>query len=847
MRKLKGKTFTGTREGSETQRERDGRKIARRAAAEGIVLLKNDGNVLPLVKNSRIALYGRGAVRTIKGGTGSGDVNERSSVSILQGMKDAGYDITTEKKLLEYDHRFEMAREAWRDEILRQVYKGQSNGDFFNVYVHTFFTAPEEILPDVEALKKNGSGEETALYILSRVAGEGADRFNAKGDYLLTDNEHAMLEILSKAYRSLIVILNTGGPVDLSFMDEFPQIQGLLQMGQAGMEGGHALADILSGNVNPSGRLTDTWALHYADYPEADAFSHNNDQLEKEEYKEGIYVGYRYFDSYEIHVRYGFGYGLSYTAFSVEREEIRWAQKSDPTLELSVAVTNTGEVSGKEVVQIYASLPAGELEKEYRRLVAFAKTSLLGPGEKERLTLSIPLKSLSSYREKDSSWIMEQGSYGFWIGNDLENSRLSATLSVDREMILEKDQAICPLQQELSEYERDPEVIRRQYDGWRRLAKEKNLPEVILNAGLVKTREIIYQENAHLTDPEVMAFTERLTEEQLIRLSCGELSKEQGSDLGAAGMSVPGSAGETSHAARKEELASIVLADGPAGLRLMQYYFVRDGRVVPMPFQFSLENGYFCPDAEQTEGDRYNQYCTAIPTGTVLAQTWNTDLIVEVGEMIGREMEFFGVTLWLAPGMNIHRNPLCGRNFEYYSEDPVLAGRMAAAMTTGVQKIPGRGTTIKHFACNNAEDSRMSSDSVLSERTLRESYLRGFEIAVKESQPMAMMTSYNLINGIHAANHADLCTKVARCEWGFRGLIMTDWTTTMVDEKCTASGCMRAGNDLVMPGAVLDHENLKKELVEGTLSTEDLKACVSRIVSIIWQSGEYEDAKPYGR
>ena len=271
----------------------------------------------------------------------------------------------------------------------------------------------------------------------------------------------------------------------------------------------------------------------------------------------------------------------------------------------------------------------------------------------------------------------------------------------------------------------------------------------------------------------------------------------------------------------------------------MKYYHVNNGSIVSMPFEFSLEGGLFYDDSKELPGERYYQYCTAIPVGTLLAQTWNQELIREVGVMIGTEMERFGVTLWLAPGMNIHRNPLCGRNFEYYSEDPYISGTIAAAMTEGVQFNYGCGTTIKHFACNNQEDNRMGSDSVVSERALREVYLKGFEIAVKESQPMSIMTSYNLINGIHAANNYDLCTETARNEWGFKGMIMTDWTTTEHGDNCTASGCMRAGNDLVMPGCFGDHENLHRELAEGTLTIRDLKACIARLVSVIWKSNQY--------
>ena len=328
-------------------------------------------------------------------------------------------------------------------------------------------------------------------------------------------------------------------------------------------------------------------------------------------------------------------------------------------------------------------------------------------------------------------------------------------------------------------------------------------------------------------------------------LASGDPGKGQGSNLGSAGISVPGSAGETNNCALEDGVPGIVLADGPAGLRLMKHYNVHEGKIVNKPFKFSLEGGLFCEGEPADPGETYYQYCTAIPVGTLLAQTWDTALIEEVGEMIGGEMLEFSVTLWLAPGMNIHRNPLCGRNFEYYSEDPLLAGRMAGAMTNGVQNVPGCGTTIKHFACNNQEDNRMGSDSILSERTLREIYLKGFEIAITESQPMSIMTSYNLINGVHAANCEDTCTKAARCEWGFQGVIMTDWTTTEYGPDCTASGCMKAGNDLVMPGAFSDRDNLNQELADGTLSMEDLKACISRLVNIVWQSMEFEDAVPY--
>ena len=605
---------------------------------------------------------------------------------------------------------------------------------------------------------------DVAFYILSRVAGEGADRYDKEGDYYLTETEKKQLSDICSLYKHVVVAVNTGGLADLSFMDEFSNIEALLQIVQPGMEGGNAFADIVSGAATPSGKLTDSWAYKYEDYPNSESFSHNNGNVDTEYYKEGLYVGYRYFDSFDVPVRYGFGYGLSYTDFETKVTGVSCA---DEKVVIETETANVGNTySGKEVVQIYVTCPAGKLEKEYRRLVAFGKTEILAPGEKESQKFGITLDRLTSYSEEKAGWVLEAGDYVFWAGNSLADSVPCGVLKLDGEVILTKTDNICPLKEDLDELKQVPEKMQEKYKKLYADAEEKNLP-------------------------------------------------------------------------------GIVLADGPAGLRLLKHYVVQDGKILPTDFKNSVEGGFFCENDPKQPGDVYNQYCTAIPVGTLLAQSWNEKLIEELGEMIGGEMEEFHITLWLAPGMNIHRNPLCGRNFEYYSEDPLLSGKMAAAMTKGVQKVPGCGTTIKHYACNNQEDNRMGSNSILSERTLREIYLKGFEIAIKESQPMSIMTSYNLINGVHAANCNDTCTKAARCEWGFKGMIMTDWTTTEHGSDCTASGCMRAGNDLVMPGAASDRENIKKELDEGTLSLDDLKACISRTVDIIWQSNQYEVAVPY--
>ena len=837
MRSIKTRHFTGTTDNTVTKRELDNRKVARRAAAEGMVLLKNEGQLLPLKEGSKVALYGVGASRTIKGGTGSGDVNERETVSIYQGMKNAGFVVTTEDWIKDYDKQYQDARYAWRDEIENKASKLEDQvSGFFNVYSTTPFRMPA-------GAPVTKTDADVAIYILSRVAGEGADRFDEAGDYYLTEEEKKQLADICGMYKHVIVAVNTGGLADLSFMDEYANIEALLQIVQPGMEAGNAFADIISGKVTPSGKMTDSWAYKYEDYPNSKTFSHNNGNVNKEYYTEGLYVGYRYFDSFDVPVRYGFGYGLSYTTFETK---VLSAVLKDNKIIVETETTNTGNTySGKEVVQLYATCPAGKLEKEYRRLAAFGKTGLLAPGQSEKMILEIALNRLTSYSESEAAWVLEKGSYVIWAGNSLESSLPCAVLTLDGDVVLTKTQNICPLKEELEEMKQSSEKMNQKLAALLKLTEEKALPVMELKAADVATRVVEYYSNAECVPAEAREFVDTLSTEKLVALASGDPGKGQGSNLGSAGIAVPGSAGETNDCALEDGIPGIVLSDGPAGLRLMKHYNVYEGKIVNKPFKFTMEGGLFCEGEPADPGETWYQYCTAIPVGTLLAQTWDTALIEEVGEMIGGEMEEFSTTLWLAPGMNIHRNPLCGRNFEYYSEDPLVAGKIAAAMTNGVQKVPGCGTTIKHFACNNQEDNRMGSDSIVSERTLREIYLKGFEIAITESQPMSIMTSYNLINGVHAANCEDTCTKAARCEWRFQGMIMTDWTTTEQGEDCTASGCMRAGNDLVMPGAFSDRDNMNQELADGTLSMDDLKACISRLVNIIWQSNQFENAVPY--
>ncbi|MBQ8638403.1 MAG: glycoside hydrolase family 3 C-terminal domain-containing protein [Lachnospiraceae bacterium] len=830
--------YSGTPDNAVSRREIENREVARKAAAEGIVLLKNEG-VLPLKKGARVALFGGGAVKTVKGGSGSGDVNERESVSIYQGFAEAGLELSNQEWLDRFAAVYQKAREDWRSIIMEETERSESKRLLDSYNRHRFHMPPGDSMKDSDF-----EGADTGFYVISRTAGESADRFTQEGDYYLTREEKEQLVRLSEHCRNTAVILNTGGPIDLKDILAIPNLKVLIYVSQPGMEGGHALADLVMGKATPGGKLTDTWAWEYADYPSAETFSRPGPDALKERYEEGIYVGYRYFDSFEKEVVYPFGFGLSYTEFSIKTEKITAGMAGENRVEVTVLVTNKGEqFCGREVVQVYVSCPQTGLPKEFRRLAGFAKTKLLAPGESQNLTITFDGKAIASFDEVQSGWVIEKGRYGIWVGNSSRNLELSGVVLVERETLLEPVRHICPVQEPLEELVCDREARLRQEQTWNALAEEKKLPVVFFVPGKEKGESgsgMTAGSRIEVIEKKTEELVRKLSDSQLISMVVGELSAEYDQTIGAAGIRVPGSAGETSSVLEADYgIDGMIMADGPAGLRLAKSYEVdcRDGTIKNPGILGALEGGFFLSHEESEHRKRYYQYCTAIPVGTLLAQTWDEALLETVGQAIGREMEEFGISLWLAPGMNIHRNPLCGRNFEYYSEDPLVSGKMAAAITRGVQSVPGRGTTIKHFACNNRENNRRWSDSVLSERALRELYLRGFEIAVKEAQPAAIMTSYNQINGQHAANSWDLCTRAAREEWGFLGLIMTDWSTTRPGQSIPWM-CAAAGNDLIMPGCPKDVESIQQAMADGSLDRETLQECVRRILTVMFRLQE---------
>ena len=803
---------SGTKDPNVSARELRNQALARKAAAEGIVLLKNDG-LLPLKKGSPIALLGGGASQTVRGGTGSGGVNPRYAVSIYEGLEKAGFTITSADWIRDYDIRYQEARDRWKEKILEEE-KHVLNP--FDAYASNPFRLPE----GRRLTTRDLAGAETAVYVISRIAGEGRDRRLEKGDYYLSDTEERDLSFLDSAGVSVILIVNSGGPVELTDVLERGNIRSALFIAQPGQEGGNAVADVLSGDVTPSGKLACTWARRYGDYhPCAKNFGYLNGDLSRDCYEDGIYTGYRWFDASGIEPLFPFGFGLSYTAFSMERLGVKVRRG---TAAVSVKVSNTGKLyAGREVVQIYASCPqTKKLPKERNRLVSFQKTKLLLPGEEQIVELEISQKNLASFSEEQHAWILEQGDYTLWLNESVP----CGILWVERDTVIQKTSSICPLRETL--HETIPSIRPVGMTG------HSGEPQT----GFPRTPFLPEAEKCEKAETgELEPLARSLPVEKLIPLLCGNIV-ESSSAFGSAGVRVPGSAGETTQELEQTHgVPSLVMADGPAGVRLKNSYQVdpETDAVYPIPLLGFFEGGALAEERPHKGADTWYQYCTAFPVGTLLAQTWDTELLAEVGAAVSEELEEFGVQLWLAPGMNIQRNPLCGRNFEYYSEDPLLSGSIAAAIVAGTQKSGRAGAVIKHFACNNQEDNRMGVDAVISERALREIYLRGFEIAIETAQPLALMTSYNLVNGVHAANSFDLCTIFARRECAFQGLIMTDWTTTAPEGGSIPWKCAEAGNDLIMPGSVADRESIQNAFSQGFLPETDIRACAGRVLHTI--------------
>lgn len=795
-----------------TRRELNNKEIAYMAAIESMVLLKND-NALP-IKPGKIALFGAGVPMTVKGGTGSGEVNERHAVSILEGMENAGYEIVSRKWIDDYLIEYENCYMEWK--------KGFKIGfDMIN-YMSGAFQLPQGNTVTDEYIKDALC--DTAIYVVARQAGEGKDKKLELGEFDLTKSEIDSIRLLNSHYKNTILVINSGSYMNLAGLEN--EVDAVIFYCQQGMEGGRAFADVISGKVSPSGKLTDTWANSYDDVPFGNEYSYLNTDVRTQVYKEGIYVGYRYYDTFNVPVRYHFGYGLSYTTFEIKCENI-----DITNYKIKARVKNTGDHDGREVVQVYVSCPDGQLKKEYKRLVAFGKTSTLSPGNEETLSLAFDIRSLASYREIDHSWVLEAGDYLIRIGNSSDNTSLVAVLRLDRETVLEKTKGICPVIDEFTEITPAVNCLEADYG---------EVPILTINKDAIKCHVVEYSEagsNNHELSEETVKLLNSLTTDEMIDVVVGTGTKGM---MDSSLNYTPGTVGRTTGKFADKGLRNVNLCDGPAGLRILKESALnKKGKLRFIKGNYMLSALNLIPDrilglvtADKDKARVLYQYTTAFPVGTALAQTWNTALCEEVGHAISLEMSEYGITYWLGPAMNIHRNPLCGRNFEYLSEDPLLTGKIAAALTRGAQSIEGNYATIKHFACNNAEEQRTHSNSVIHERALREIYLRGFEICVKEANPASVMTSYNLINNVYTPNSYDLCTDVLRNEWGFKGLVMTDWFATGKTQG-TGYGTIAAGNDLIMPGSGFDKKSIKKGLKEGKVSEEALKTAAGNVIDAI--------------
>ncbi|WP_294835998.1 glycoside hydrolase family 3 C-terminal domain-containing protein [uncultured Eubacterium sp.] len=736
-------------------------ELARQAAAEGAVLLKND-NVLPLKEGTTVSLFGRTYKDYFFVGYGSGgDVIRPYNIDIAEGIENC------DKLNLNYTlHNIYM---EWREK----------NPVSHGYWAH--WPLRYEEMPLTEEIVASARTEsDTAVVTIGRSSGEDRDCDLANGSYYLDDEEIEMLDLVTAHFEKVIVILNVGNIIDMSWVKHYgKKIGAVIYAWQGGMESGNAVADLLCGNVNPCGRLTDTIAKNYYDYPSSAQFGNKKTN----EYTEDIFVGYRYFESFaKEKVLYPFGFGLSYTDFDIKCDK---AKAVDNGFEFEFTVTNTGEVAGKEVVQLYLNKPCGKLGNPKRELVGFAKTELIEPNDSQKVTVSVDLYQLTSYDDcgstnNASSYVTQKGEYDFYVGKNVRDTEKVFTYYQENTELREQLKQVCAPKTDFLVW-RAEEKQGNYFLGTKMVAKEKydlatrilnNLPADIEQTGDkgIKLQDV---KDGKATLDEFVAQLDNVELEAITR---GDYKIN--SPLGAPGN--VGAYGGVLESLRDKGIKPICTTDGPSGIRLVS-----------------------C--------------CSLLPIGTLLACTFNTELVEKIYTVLAGEMKEKGSDVLLAPGMNIHRNPLCGRNFEYFSEDPYLSGKMGSACVKGIQSL-GASACPKHFACNNQELARTTNNSQVSERALREIYLKPFEICIKEAKPKNIMTSYNKINGVWSHYNYDTCVTVLRREWGYEGNVMTDWwmhpsKSIEFPKMRDQAYRVRSGVNLLMPGG----ERVTNGKPDGTL------------------------------
>ena len=791
--------------------ERQHLEQLRALAPECTLFLKRSGK-LPLPGPCEIALYGSGARHTVKGGTGSGEVNSRSFLNIEESLSRAGFQILTKDWLDRYDAVRKDAYAAFLKKIRADARKHRTS---------PLIEGMGAVMPEPEYEIPLEQRCNTAVYVLSRISGEGSDRKVVPGDVLLSESEKRDILALQEMYPVFLLVLNVGGPVDLSPVVQ--DVDDILLLSQLGVQTGAVLSDILLGEAYPSGKLTTSWVRGGDFCPQAEF-----GEKEETHYKEGIYVGYRYYDAAHVKPLFPFGFGLGYTDFRLEPGAVTLAGEQ---VTVSAQVRNTGAFSGKEVVQLYLSSPWGALDQPAQALAAYGKTRELAPGESCRMELRFKMSDLASFDEARSAYVLEKGDYVLRCGNSSRKCKPIALLRLTHEVVTLQARDL---------------LGKPDFSDWKPEGPEpvpEGLPVYVLDAGSIPTKTLSDTRTPR-PDPMVQA----LTDEELVFLNIGGFKlKDRSSVVGDSGFAIPGTAGETTSQLKAKGFPAIIMADGPAGVRLARdYYEDKKGAhslssamlptmidLLPAPVRSSMRRQKKLPKGAVVK----HRYATAIPIGTAIAQSFSLSLAESCGDIVGDEMERFGIHLWLAPALNIHRSILCGRNFEYFSEDPLVSGLTAAAITRGVQKHPGRGVTIKHFAANNQETNRYNNNSNVSQRALREIYLKGFGLCVRESQPCAVMTSYNLINGVHTSESRELTEDILRGEFGFQGIVMTDWVvggSLMYNSKRypmpNAGKVALAGGDLFMPGSKADYDRCMAMVRSGELPRYQLELNATRVL-----------------
>lgn len=695
--------------------------LSRKVATEGIVLLKNENNVLPLDINENIAIFGKAQFDYVKGGGGSGDVHSPYVINIYQGLKSKGYKIFEE--LSSYYNSYVQNRYDLGDEV----------GNF-----------DEPELP-LNLLNSAKNYTRTAIITICRHSKEGKDYTISEKGFNLTDSEVLMINAVKENFDKVIAIINSGSIIDSTWFHSDSHISSAIMAWQGGMEGGNAVADIISGDEVPSGKLVDTIAKSIYDYPSTARFYESDDYTV---YDEDVFVGYRYFETIiekKDSVLYPFGYGLSYTTFKFEnvRGEIK-----NGKIKVSLTVKNLGNFSGKEVVQLYYKAPNGKITKPAINLCAFCKTRLIAPNSSQNVTLSFKVSDMSSYDDTGAicrnAWVLEKGRYEVYVGNSVRNlTKIDVQFTLEDNVIVKRLESL---------------VAPRKLD--RRLTSNGKYVSAENSTCPIKTYPVKYKNKENYPSsnedikPLIDVYNGKITLDKFISQLTPDEMFEILHNHRSVGVANTGGIGG---GLIKYGIPTPMSTDGPAGVRIL-------------------------PKTGVTT--------TSFPVATMLACTFNTSLVKQVGVIGAKECKENNLSIWLTPGLNIHRSPLCGRNFEYYSEDPLISGKMASAMIKGIQSQKVVATP-KHFACNNKETNRMYQDSVVSERALREIYLKGFEICIKEAKPKLLMTSYNKLNGIYSSENGELLQGILRNEWGYKSLIVTDWAN-----KATHKQELLAGNDI---------------------------------------------------